>query len=260
MLAHIQELYRFRDLLWLWVLRNIRVRYKQSVLGVLWAILQPLSLMIIFSVVFSLFVKVPTDGVPYPIFSYSALLPWTFFATAISFGITSLTNNINLITKIYFPREILPISVVIAGLFDFLIGILVFGVLIVYYQRPIGFSLLLYPVLVCIEIIFIMGVVFFSSALNVLYRDIQFVVPLAVQLLLYATPVLYPASLVPERFRWLYLLNPMAALITAYRDITLTNTWPNGLLLLQTFLISILIFFGGYIFFKKVEWQFADII
>ena len=260
MLRNVATLYQYRELLWIWVLRTIKVRYKQSALGVLWALLQPLSLMLIFTLVFSMFVRVPTEGIPYPVFSYCALLPWTFFATSISLGINSLTNNMNLVTKIYFPREILPIGVVAAGFFDFLIGLALFTVLLVFYQVPLSATVLLLPVLLLVQIGLTLGVVLFASALNVFFRDIQFVVPLGIQLLMFATPVVYPVSLVPEPYRWIYMLNPMAALIQAYRDVTILGIWPNLGYVLPAAVVSLLVLLGGFLFFKRVEWQFADII
>lgn len=260
MTQYFSGLHRYRDLLYLWILRTIKVRYKQSALGVLWAILQPLSLMIIFSIVFSLFVKVPTGGMPYPVFSYSALLPWTLFATSISLGITSLTNNINLVTKIYFPREILPLAVIAAALVDFLIGFVVFIGMMLFYRIPIQVTALAFPLLLIIQIILMLGLVLLSSALNVFYRDIQHITPLALQLLMFATPVIYPVTLVPESIRWLYMLNPMAVLIQGYRGVMLYGIWPDPRLLLQATLISAVILYIGYRYFKHVEWQFADII
>jgi len=260
MVQSISNLYQYRDLLWMWILRTIKVRYKQSVLGVLWAILQPLLLMFIFSLVFTLFLNVPTEGLPYPIFSYCALLPWTFFATSIAYGITSLTTNMNLVTKIYFPREILPIAVVAAGLVDLLIGLCVFIGMLIVYQIPVGPAALLFPVLLLVQIILTLGIVLLASAINVFYRDIQHVTPLAIQLLMFATPIIYSVTAVPEKFRWLYMLNPMAVLVQSYRQVMLYNTLPDWGYLLQALLISVAVFLVGFRFFKSVEWQFADII
>ncbi len=260
MIRNFRTLYQYRDLLWLWTLRTIKVRYKQSLLGTLWVILQPLSLMVIFTVVFSLFVRVPTEGIPYPVFSYAALLPWTFFATSISFGITCLTNNLNLITKIYFPREILPIAVVAAGFFDFLVSLVMFALLLFFFRISISAWFLLIPVLLLIQVFLTLGIVLIASAMNVYYRDIQFVVPLFLQLLMFASPVVYPVSLVPENLLWLYMLNPIAALIQSYRDITLLGQSPNWLYLLIAAAVSLLIFGIGFLFFKRAEPEFADII
>jgi len=241
-------------------LRDIRVRYKQSLLGAAWAILQPLALMIVFTVVFSFFARVPTDGVPYPIFSYTALLPWTFFATAIGFAVPSLVNNMNLVTKVYFPREILPISAMGASFIDFLIASLVYIGLMVFYRVPLNATMLLVPVLLAVQMTLTGGVILFASAVNVFYRDIRFVVPLGVQIWMYATPIIYPVALVPERFRLIYMLNPMAVLIDSYRAIALRGEWPNWGCLGFAAVLSGVVFVLGYLYFKRVEWQFADII
>ncbi len=260
MIEHLKTLYAYRELLWVWTFRDIKVRYKQSVLGGAWAILQPLSLMLIFSVIFTYFVKVPTEGIPYPIFSYSALLPWTFLATSISLAVPSLVQNMNLVTKIYFPREILPISVVAASFVDFLVASVVFVCMMLFYRVPFSITLLLMPVLVVMQTLLTVGVVLFASAVNVFYRDVRFVVPLAIQLWMYATPIIYPVTLIPERFRGLYMLNPMAGLIECYRAVALRATWPNWTYLGIVAGVSVGVFMLGYLYFKHVEWQFADLI
>ncbi len=260
LLNHLRSLFRYRELLWMWTLREIKVRYKQSLLGIAWAILQPLSLMVIFSVVFSIFVPLPTDGVPYPIFSYTALLPWTFFTTAITFGVPSLTNNMHLVTKIYFPREILPMAVIGAALVDLGAAATVFLGMLLFYRVQIGVAFLLAPVLLLIEIALALGVVFFASAVNARFRDVRFVVPLAMQLWMYATPIIYPMSLVPERFRLLYQLNPMAVLIEAYRSVILHRQMPTGGMLALVAGLSFTVLVLGYWYFKTEERTFADII
>ena len=260
MIAYLKELFLYRELLWRWVVRNVKVRYKQSLLGIAWAILQPLSATIIFAVVFSRFVRVPTDGIPYPIFYYSALLPWTFSSSSITFGVSCLVNNMGLVTKIYFPREILPIAAVIASFVDFLIAAVIYVGMMIFYQVPVGPSWVWVPVLILIQIALTLGVVLFASALNVFYRDIRFVVPLGMQLWMYLTPIIYPLSMVPERFRALYMLNPMAGLIDSYRRIILQAQWPDSTNLLVAAVISVGIFFLAYLYFKRAEAAFADII
>jgi lipopolysaccharide transport system permease protein len=260
MIASLKSFYRFRELLWMWTLRDIKIRYKQSLLGATWAVLQPLSLMVIFSLVFSYVVKVPTEGIPYPIFSYCAVLPWTFFSASISFAVTSLIGNMNLVTKVFFPREILPIAAVGASLVDFGIASLVFLGMMLFYRFPMSTKLLLAPALLAVQILLTLGLVLFASAANVFYRDIRFVVPLVLQLWMYATPIIYPVALVPERLRTLYMLNPMAGLIESYRAIALHGAWPEWGDLGIAAVISTVIFVGGYWYFKRVEWQFADII
>jgi lipopolysaccharide transport system permease protein len=260
MLSDLKELFRFRELLWVWTVRNIRVRYKQSVLGIAWAILQPLALMIIFSLVFTLFVRVDTGGIPYPVFSYAALLPWTFFSGSISLAATSLTNNTNLVTKVYFPREIMPISVVIAGFVDFLIAFVIFIGMLLFYRIQIGLPILIYPILILIQVIMTIGITMLTSALDVSYRDIRFILPLGIQLWMFATPIIYPVSSIPEAFRPYYMLNPMAGLIEAYRSVAIQAAWPNWTYLGISAVVAVLIFFIGYRVFKKLELQFADII
>jgi lipopolysaccharide transport system permease protein len=256
----IRELARRRDLLWMWTVRDIKVRYRQSLLGVAWAILQPLSVMLIFNLVFSYFIRVPTDNIPYPVFSYAALLPWTFFAGSLSFAVPSLVTNMSLVTKIYFPREILPMSAVISGLIDFAVASAVFAGMLAYYRIPPHITLILVPFLLLIQVLLTLGIVLFASALNVFYRDIRFVVPLVIQLWMYVTPIIYPISVIPARYQRVYLMNPMAGLVEAYRAITLKGSWPDWNSLGLAALVAIVIFSAGYSYFKRVEWQFADLI
>jgi lipopolysaccharide transport system permease protein len=256
----LRELWQYRELAVSWALRDIRVRYKQSVLGAAWAILQPLLMMLIFTAVFGLLVKVPSEGFPYPIFSYTALLPWTFFATSVSFGVPSVVTNMNLVTKIYFPREIFPIAAIGAGFVDLLIASIVFAVMIIVYRVPVGLPCLIVPLLLAVQIVLTLGVVLLAAALNVRYRDVRFVVPVAVQLLMYASPVVYPASLVPERWRVLYMLNPMAGLIDGYRTAVLKGQWPEAGPLTLAAAVSMALFLLGYWVFKRMEVEFADII
>ena len=260
MLAYVQELSAHRGLLISWVMRDIKVRYKQSLMGAAWAILQPLSATLILAVVFSRFVRVPTDGIPYPIFYYSALLPWTFFASSINFGMGSLVNNMNLVTKIYFPREILPLSAVLASMIDFFIASLIFIGMMIFYQVPLSASLVCVPLLLLIQIMLTVGVVLATSAMNVFYRDVRFVVPLGLQLWMYVTPIIYPLNMVPERFRAVYMLNPMASIIDSYRRIILLGEWPHFSYLALGGLVSLVLLIGAYWYFKRSEAVFADII
>lgn len=260
MLTHIQELLRYRDLLWRWLVRSIKIKYKQSVLGVAWAIIQPLSSTVLFSVVFSRFVPVDTGGIPYPIFYFSALLPWTFFATSVSLAVPSLVSNMNLVTKVYFPREILPIAEVAAGFVDFCIGAVVFVGMMVFYRVPVGTSMLLMPVVVAIQTLLTLGVVLLGASLMVFYRDIRFVIPLGLQMWMYVTPIIYPVSIVPERFRLLYMLNPMAGIIDAYRTIILSADQPHWGYLALSCAMSLALFIASYVYFKAAEAQFADYI
>lgn len=260
MLRDFGRLFRYRELLYVWTMREVRVRYKQSALGAAWAILQPVSLMVVFSVIFTYFMKVPTGNVPYPIFSYSALLPWTFLVASISLAVSSLTQNMNLVTKIAFPREILPFAVVATALIDLLVGSIVFMVMLGLYRMPISPVFLALPLLLFLQILLTLGIVLIASAVNVFFRDVRFIVPLGLQIWMYATPVIYPLSLVPARFRTIYLLNPMADLIESYRAVTLYGELPNPAYVALAAVTSIVIFGFGYWYFKRVEWMFADLI
>jgi lipopolysaccharide transport system permease protein len=259
-MTHLATLYRYRDLLWLWTAREVRVRYKQSLLGAAWAILQPLALTVVFSLVFSKLIRVDTAGVPYPIFAYVALVPWTFFATSLSFGVPSLVNNINLVTKIYFPREVLPLANIGAALLDFALAFLVFvGMLVVYRVWPGIHALWVVPLL-CIQIVLTVAVTLIGSAVIVFFRDMRFVIPLLTQVWMYATPILYPADLVPEPYRPYYFLNPMAGIIDGYRRVLVMGQPPQVSALLLSTAVSVVLLVLGYVLFKRMEPLFADLI
>ncbi|MEA4907347.1 MAG: ABC transporter permease [Anaerolineaceae bacterium] len=260
MLLYMREFYQSRELLYTWTMRDFKVRYSQSLLGIAWAILQPLSLMLIFSVIFSLFIKVPTEGVPYPLFAYTSLLPWTFFSNALSFAIPSLVNNMNLVSKIYFPREILPLSSILVCLLDFIISISIYVFMLLWYHWPIGWSVLFVPVILSIQLIFMYGISLLASAINVFYRDVRFIIPLAVQIWMYISPVIYPVSLVPERLQPFYLINPMAVIIDSYRRVILYQQAPDWPYLILATAISLLLLLLSYRYFKKAEREFADLI
>jgi lipopolysaccharide transport system permease protein len=259
-MKHLLALYRYRDLLWLWVMREVRVRYKQSLLGIAWAVIQPLALTIIFTIVFSRLVQVDTGGIPYPIFSYTALVPWTFFATSLTFGIASLVNNMNLVTKIYFPREILPLASIGAAFVDFLVSAAILaGMLLIYGLAPGWISLWVVPLL-GLQVALTIAVVLLGSAVLVFFRDVRFVVPLLIQVWMYATPIIYPVSLVPERFRTLYFLNPMAGIIDGYRRVLLTGEPPQLDALAAGAVVTLALLAIGSVFFKHAEPVFADLI
>jgi len=260
MISWFYELWEFRELLWALTLREIKVRYKQTVLGVLWAILQPVALTLIFTVVFGFFLKVDSGSVPYPIFAYSALLPWTFFTTAVSFGALSVVNNGNLVTKVYFPREILPLASVGAAFFDFLMASLVFASLLIIYHVHITLSILFIFIVVPSIFLITVGISFFLSTINVLFRDIRFVVPLVLQIWLYLTPVIYSSGQVPEKYRIFLSLNPLTPLIEGFRDITVYGKFPSSFHIILSLLISLAIFFVGFWFFKSKERIFADVM
>lgn len=255
-----KELIRYRGLLYALTVREVKVRYKQSLLGIGWAILQPLVLMLIFTLIFSMLTTMPSDNIPYPIFSYSALLPWTFFATSINFTSQSIVNNAALIKKIYFPRELFPISGILAAFVDFAIAAMIFLGMMFFYKVPFTTNLLFFPAIFLIQIIFTLGVSFFLSAINVYYRDIRYAVPLGVQIWMYASPIIYPISLIPERLRTLYMLNPMASIIDSYRNVFIKGIAPDFYYLDIAALVSLILFFLCYIYFKRIEMTFADVI
>ena len=262
MIAHVQNLVRFRELIGMWAFREIRVRYKQSVLGAAWAVLQPLALMLIFTFVFSQIARIPTDE-PYPIFSYTALLPWQLLATSITFGVNSLINNMNLVTKTYFPREVLPLGVIGAALFDFLIASSIFVLLMIYYDVQVTIYFLWIPVFLIIQIFLMLGVSLIGAALTVFYRDVRFVVPLGIQLWMYATPIIYPLELVDQslpQYRTLYALNPMVGIVESYRNVILRGVPPNFTDLGIAAAVSIVLFIVAYIIFKRLEVLFNDLI
>jgi len=257
---NIRTLFHHRDFWMMWTLREIQIRYKQSLLGTAWALLQPLSLMVIFSVIFGYLLKVQSGGVPYPLFVYSSLLPWTFFANAINNSVPSLISNLNLVTKIYFPREILPLAGIGAAFVDFLVGAVLYIFMMVIYGIPARVVLSWIPLLIFVQLLLTIGVSLIASTVIVFFRDVRFVVPLVLQVWMYLSPVIYPLETIPEKWRGLYLLNPIAALIDGYRRVILYGTTPQWQYLVPGLVISVIIFIGGYLFFKRMEPIFADII
>lgn len=256
----LREMWRYRELLWVLTLRSVQIRYKQSILGIAWAVLQPLALMLMFTLIFSVLLKVPSDGVPYPIFSYSALLFWTFFSNSLSHAIPSLQENAPLIRKIYFPREFFPMSSILAAVFDLLIASLIFLGLMFYYNIPFTVNILYVVPVLIIQTVFTMGVCFIFSALNAYYRDVKYALPLVIQLWLYATPIIYPISSVPERLRLYYMLNPMTGIIESYRNVLVKGLPPSSFYMAVAAAGAVLLFILGYIYFKRIEMTLADVV
>jgi len=240
--------------------RDIKVRYKQTVLGGLWAIIQPVFTMVIFTIFFGQLAKVPSDGIPYSIFVYAGLLPWTYFANALSASGNSLVGSANLITKVYFPRLIVPVSASLAGLLDFFIAMLVLGVLMIYYKFLPGVGILLFPFLVGLTFLCTVGVGLWLSALNVQYRDIRYAIPFLIQSGMFISPVIYPVSIINEKYQWLLALNPMGGLIKAYRASLLGHLPIDWFLLGISTAIILVIFITGLYYFRRMERYFADII
>lgn len=261
MYTYALRLYQSRDLILAWTGRIIRARYQQSALGWLWAIIQPAAQVAIFTLVFTQFVPVDTGGTPYLIFSYVAIVPWTLLATSLPDMADSLVANIGLITKIYFPREVLPIAALFARMLDFAIAVVVLIILMIVMRAPVFPAGLLYlPVILSIQVLLILGLGFSCAAFNVFFRDVRSLLVLALQIWFYASPIIYPVTLVPERLRPFYLLNPMAGILEAYRNVLLDGRLPEPALLFQAFLASMLVFLAGYWVFKRVEFDFADIV
>jgi lipopolysaccharide transport system permease protein len=254
-----KELWQYRELLRFLTVRDIKVRYKQTILGGLWAILQPFMSMVVFTIFFGILAKIPSDDLPYPIFVYTALLPWQFFSNGMSNAGNSLIASSHLISKVYFPRIIIPAASLGAGLLDFCIAFTILILMMLYYGIFPGASILLLPFLMFMITISAIGIGMILSALNVAYRDFRYVIPFLVQFWLFATPVIYPSSIVPDNWRWLININPMAGLITAFRS-SLLNTPVFFSDLLISSVMSIALFILGILYFTKMERRFADII
>lgn len=257
-LLDLKELYYFRELLRTFIIRDLKVRYRQTVIGGAWAILQPFITMVIFSFFFGKIAKIPSEGVPYPIFSYSGLILWTYFSNAISMSANSMIGGAGLISKVYFPRIILPISSTLIGLVDYLIAFCIFFGLVFYYHLSLNPYLLILPLILVFTWFLATGIGFWLSALNVRYRDVQFVLPFFIQLLVFITPVIYPTS-VAGNYKWIIMLNPLTGLIEAHRAILLNQPINFELLSISLFL-SIIVLITGMIYFKSVERFFVDVI
>jgi lipopolysaccharide transport system permease protein len=265
--AHIKELIHHWELLQLTTQRELKIRYKQTALGAVWAVLQPLSLMLVFGVFFSYFAGMKGDtGMPYALFSYTGLLAWTFFSTALSFAIPSLITNSYVITKIYFPREIVPLSCVLAAFVDFLIAAVIFVGLLLFYHNEvtINWNILFVLPLMTIQLLFTIGVSFFLSAFTVLYRDVRYAMPLVIQVWMFATPILYSATKIREKSETLYTaymtLNPMAVIIDSYRKCIIQGLTPDLKFVGIAAALSLLLVLASYKYFKRLEREFADLV
>lgn len=257
---NLRDLWHYRELLYFLTWRDIKVRYKQTAIGAAWAVLQPFLTMIVFAVIFGRLAKVPSDGVPYPVFSYTALLPWTFFAAAITLAGTSLVTNINLVSKIYFPRLIVPTAAVLVGVVDFAIAFAVLIGMMLFYGIVPGIAVLTLPLFVLLAFMTALGISLWLSALNVKYRDIRYTIPFLTQFWLFVTPVAYPSSMIPEKWRLLYGLNPMAGVVEGFRWALLgTEQAPGGMILVSAAVVIVL-FVGGLFYFRRMEREFADVI
>jgi lipopolysaccharide transport system permease protein len=253
------ELWEYRELLGFLVWRDVTVRYKQAVLGAGWAVLQPALAMVIFTVIFGRLVKLPTDGSPYPVFVYAGLLPWTFFSNAVSTASNSLVNNANVITKVYFPRLMVPLAAVGAGLVDFAVAFLLLIVLLVWYHIPLTLWFLLVPAYVLMTVVAAVGVGMILSALTVNYRDFRWVLPFLMQVWLYATPVTYASSVVPEKWRVAFGLNPMSGIVDGFRAAVLGRP-PIWTMVETSATVAVVTLVLGLVYFQQVERNFVDVV
>jgi len=260
-LSDIKELVRFRDLFYYLTWRDVKVKYKQTVVGVLWALFQPFATMIVFSIFFGKFVGISSEGVPYPVFVYLGLLFWNLFSGSLNEVAGSFVNNERIITKVYFPRIILPVSTIFTNVIDFLVASVMFIVLAIYYQFVPGLTgILLFPLLFLMTVFSTLGIGLLFGSLNVKYRDVRYVLPFFMQLLIFITPVIYPVTIVSEKYRWILGLNPMSGVIATARSAFL-GTSPIDWSLLAISFVSMCVYGAlGYIFFKKTERYFADVI
>ena len=256
----IRELWEYRELCYFLAWRDIKVRYKQTVLGVLWAVIQPFFTMVIFTLLFGQLAKIPTDGIPGPIFYFSALVPWIYFSSTVTNAGMSLIANSGLLTKIYFPRVLLPAAAALSNLIDFLISSVLLVGFIAYYKIPLGWHLLLWPILVVLLMLLALSLGMFFAALNVKYRDIKYALPFFIQLLLFATPIIYPASMIPERFQWLLALNPLSALIEGFRYVVVPNRTVDWNVLGISMAISAGLFIAAVAYFRSTEKAMADLV
>ena len=256
---NLRDLWAYRELLYFLTWRDVKVRYKQTALGAAWAIIQPLFAMLIFALFFGKFAGIPSDGVPYPIFAFVGRLPWTFFSNAVNSSGNSLVGSSNLITKVYFPRMIIPGAAVAAGLVDFGIAFVILALLIVYYGVSLTWSALMLPVLVLITSMLALAVGMWTSALNVKYRDVRHALPFLIQLWFFATPIVYPTTIVPVKWRWAMALNPMSGIIDGYRASVFGNAFNFQALGISSVIALALLTYAAYTF-RRMEKTFADVV
>lgn len=256
----LRELWEYRELLWFLVWRDVKVRYKQTALGAGWAILQPVATMVAFSLFFGRLAGIPSDGLPYPIFSFAALVPWTFFAQGLAQSANSLVGSQNLITKVYFPRLAIPIASVLAGLVDFALAFLVLLGMMPFYGIVPGPAVAVLPGLLLLALVTALGAGLWLSALNVQFRDVRYIVPFLTQLWLFVTPIAYPSSLLGEPWRTVYGLNPMAGVVEGFRWALLGTARPPGSLLAVSTVAAVALLVSGAFYFRRMEKTFADIV
>jgi lipopolysaccharide transport system permease protein len=256
----LKELFEYRELIYFLIWRDVKVRYKQTVLGAAWAIIQPLFTMIVFSLFFGKLAKIPSDGIPYPIFSYAALVPWTFFSSGLSKASTSLVGSSNLIKKVYFPRLSIPIANVLSGVVDFVLAFIILIGMIFYYGIMPTINVIWLPFLLLLALSTSLGVSLWLSSMNVQFRDVQYVIPFITQFWLFATPIAYPSSLLSEPWRTLYGINPMVGVVEGFRWALLgTHTAPGPIVIVST-LVAMILLVSGALYFRRMEKMFADVV
>jgi len=256
----LKSIWAYRELLYFLVWRDLKVRYKQTSIGIGWTVLQPLIAMVIFTVIFGHFAKIPSDGVPYPIFAFCGLLPWTYFATALNRCMVSVVADAQLVSKIFFPRLLLPIAGTISGVIDFFISLGLFLGLMVWYGFVVTWWLLTLPLFLMLALLTALAVGLWVSALNVRYRDVTYTIPFLIQAWMFASPVIYPVSMIPEKYRSLYSLNPMAGVIEGFRWALLGKANPDFSVMAVSVVVVIGVLAGGLVFFRRMERTFADIV
>src|SRR5581483_716092 len=252
-------IWEYRELLLFMAWRDVKVRYRQTVLGATWAIVQPLTAMVIFSIVFGQLAKLPSDGIPYPIFTYTALLPWNLFAGALTRATSSLVGNAHLLTKVYFPRVIIPVSAMVSSVIDFGVSFVILLGMMLYYGIEPTWRLAALPFLLLLAFVAALGVGLWLSALNVRYRDVSYIIPFLIQVWLYASPVAYSSTLIPTQWRWLYGLNPLVGVIEGFRWALLGTSWQPDILVLLSVVIVMVTFVTGLLYFHRMEETFADV-
>jgi lipopolysaccharide transport system permease protein len=256
----LSELWRYRELIYFFIWRDIKVRYKQTILGGAWAIIQPLLTMLIFTLIFARLAKIPSDSVPYPIFAYTALVPWTFFATGLTQSSTSLVMGSNLVQKVYFPRLALPVSKVLSGIVDFVLAFLMLIGMMLYYHIVPTYHVLWLPFFLLLALMTSLGVSIWFSAMHVQFRDVQYAVPFLVQIWMYASPIAYPSSLLSERWRTVYAINPMVGVVEGFRWALLGTATAPGPMVFVSVLVSVAILISGAFYFRRFEKTFADVV
>jgi lipopolysaccharide transport system permease protein len=256
----LKQLWQYRELMYFLSWRDIKVRYKQTALGAAWAMIQPFMTMVVFSIFFGNLAKMPSDGIPYPLFAYAALVPWTFFANSLTQASNSLIQNSNMLKKIYFPRLVVPISSVISGGVDFLFAFIVLVAMMLFYGFLPTFNIVWLPFLLILALVTALGVGLWLSALNVQYRDVRYVIPFLIQFWLFATPIAYPSSLLSEPWRTLYGLNPMVGVVEGFRWALLGAETAPGIAIVVSSLTALILLVTGTFYFRRMEKTFADVV